>query len=441
MERIPPHNAEAEKSVLGAILLNKEAMYEVGEILSGADFYYEKHKEIFEAVETLQRKNEPADVLTVSDELKKRGSLDMVGGRGYVASLANEVPTTTNAAAYAKIVFEAAELRKVLKIASELTDQGYEKDANAEAVLEYAEAEIFQISQKKGGGTTANLNEVLKRNLEMIDERARNKGGLTGIPSGLTDLDQVTTGFQPADLIILAARPSMGKTAFALNLAQRASAKGHKIMIFSLEMAKEQLGMRLLAMESRIDSQKLKLGEIENSQWEKLYLAIDNLTKGEIVIDDTAGITLGGMKNKCRKQKIESGLDMIVVDYLQLMEGDKSGNTSREQVVSALSRGLKQLAREMKCPIIALSQLSRAAESRTDHRPMLSDLRESGAIEQDADQVLFLYRDEVYNKEESEKPGVCEVIVAKNRNGPIGTVDVAWQAAYTRFANLQHGGI
>ena len=439
MERIPPHNEEAEKSVLGAILIKQDLLYDVAEIITGNDFYYKKHKEIYDAAMELQRRGEPIDSLTVCDELSKRGALDMAGGRGYVVSLGNEVPFTGNVEAYAKIVFSNAELRRIITTATEILGQGYEADAKAESVLEFAEREIFNISQKKGSKNTEELNEVLHRNLVSIDEKARNKGALTGVPSGLIDLDKVTTGFQNSDMVVLAARPSMGKTAFVLNVAQRAAAKGYKIMIFSLEMSNEQLGMRLLAMESRIDSQKLKIGDLDAAEWERLYLAIDELSKGEIVTDDTPGLSLVSVKNKCRKMKAEKGLDMVIIDYLQLLESDgKSEN--RLQEITSFSRGIKQLAREMNCPVIVLSQLSRSPETRPNHRPILSDLRESGAIEQDADQVLFLYRDEVYNPE-TEDVGTCEINVAKNRNGPIGTVKVRWEANHTRFENLLYGDL
>ena len=440
MERIPPHNDEAERSVLGAAMLDKDALYDVLEELKPRDFYSQNHKEIFEAITELSRRNAPVDVLTVSEELKKRNVLEMVGGRGYIATLSGDVPTTSNAREYAKIVSEKSALRSLIATAGEILEQSYEDKLDAEQVLDYAEKAIFEVGQNRQTKDMSPLREILMENLNMIDERSRLKGDLTGVTSGLIDLDARTSGFQASDLIILAARPSMGKTAFSLSVAQQAALKANaKILFFSLEMSKEQLGMRLLSMESRVDSQKLKTGQLEREEWDRITMALDTLGKGDITIDATPGIRLMEIKNKCRRLKAERGLDLIILDYLQLMEHDGRAD-SRQQEITAMSRGLKQLAREMNCPILVLSQLSRAPEQRSEHRPILSDLRESGAIEQDADLVLFLYRDEVYNPETTEKPGICEVIIAKNRNGPIGTVDVVWQANYTRFANKSKGG-
>lgn len=440
MERIPPHNDEAERSVLGAAMLDKDALYDVLEELKPRDFYTQNHKEIFEAITELARRNAPVDVLTVSEELKKRNVLELVGGRGYIATLSGDVPTTSNAREYAKIVSEKSALRSLIATAGEILEQSYEDKLDAEQVLDYAEKAIFEVGQNRQTKDMSPLREILMENLNMIDERSRLKGDLTGVTSGLLDLDSRTSGFQASDLIILAARPSMGKTAFSLSVAQQAALKANaKILFFSLEMSKEQLGMRLLSMESRVDSQKLKTGQLEREEWDRITMALDTLGKGDITIDATPGIRLMEIKNKCRRLKAERGLDLIILDYLQLMEHDGRAD-SRQQEITAMSRGLKQLAREMNCPILVLSQLSRAPEQRSEHRPILSDLRESGAIEQDADLVLFLYRDEVYNPETTEKPGICEVLIAKNRNGPIGTVEVVWQANYTRFANKSKGG-
>jgi replicative DNA helicase len=440
MERIPPHNDEAERSVLGAAMLDKDALYDVLEELKPRDFYSQNHKEIFEAITELARRNAPVDVLTVSEELKKRNVLELVGGRGYIATLSGDVPTTSNAREYAKIVSEKSALRSLITTAGEILEQSYEDKLDAVQVLDYAEKAIFEVGQNRQSKDMSPLREILMENLNQIDERSRLKGDLTGVTSGLLDLDARTSGFQASDLIILAARPSMGKTAFSLSVAQQAALKANaKILFFSLEMSKEQLGMRLLSMESRVDSQKLKTGQLEREEWDRITMALDTLGKGDITIDATPGIRLMEIKNKCRRLKAERGLDLIILDYLQLMEHDGRAD-SRQQEITAMSRGLKQLAREMNCPILVLSQLSRAPEQRSEHRPILSDLRESGAIEQDADLVLFLYRDEVYNPETTEKPGICEVIIAKNRNGPIGTVDVVWQANYTRFANKSKGG-
>lgn len=436
MERIPPHNLDAEKSVIGAAMLSKDAMFDVMEEVTADDFYSKAHKEIFDAITDLQRNNTPVDLMTVVEELQKRNTLEVVGGRVYLATLSSEVPSVYNAREYAKIVAEKATLRNLIYAADSIASKGYDAKEDTLDILEFAEKKIFEIAQNKQHKDMAHISEILMTNLSEISDRTQHKGGVTGVTSGLVDLDKKLSGFQKSDMIVLAARPSMGKTAFALNVALNAALKGKaKVLIFSLEMSKEQLSQRLLSMESRVESQKMSTGDIEPSDWDKIAAALDSIGKGDIVIDDTPGIKMMEIKNKCRRMKAEMGLDMIILDYLQLMEGEKKGD-NRQQEITGLSRGMKLLAREMDCPIIVLSQLSRAPDQRENHRPVLSDLRESGAIEQDADVVLFLYRDEVYH-EDTEKPGVCEVIVAKHRNGPIGTVDVAWQSKFTRFANLQ----
>lgn len=436
MERVPPHNLDAEKSVLGAAMLSKDILFDVLEEVTPGDFYSKGHKEIFTVISELQRENLPVDVLTVAEELKKRNTLEAVGGRGYIAMLSSEVPSISNAREYAKIVAEKSTLRELIETADNIASKGYTAKEDTLEILEYAEKGIFEIAQRKQHKDMAHISEILMTNLSEIAERMEHKGGVTGVTSGLIDVDRKLNGFQKSDMIVLAARPSMGKTAFALNVALNAALKGKsKILVFSLEMSKEQLGQRLLSMESRVESQKMSTGNIDPSDWDKMATALDSLGKGKITIDDTPGIRMMEIKNKCRRMKAETGLDMIILDYLQLMEGEKRSD-NRQQEITALSRGMKLLAREMDCPIIVLSQLSRAPDQRENHRPVLSDLRESGAIEQDADVVLFLYRDEVYH-EDTEKPGICEVIVAKHRNGPIGTVELAWQSKFTRFANLQ----
>ncbi len=436
MERVPPHNLDAEKSVLGAAMLSKDILFDVLEEVTPGDFYSKGHKEIFTVISELQRENLPVDVLTVAEELKKRNTLEAVGGRGYIAMLSSEVPSISNAKEYAKIVAEKSTLRELIETADNIASKGYTAKEDTLEILEYAEKGIFEIAQRKQHKDMAHISEILMTNLSEIAERMEHKGGVTGVTSGLIDVDRKLNGFQKSDMIVLAARPSMGKTAFALNVALNAALKGKsKILVFSLEMSKEQLGQRLLSMESRVESQKMSTGNIDPSDWDKMATALDSLGKGKITIDDTPGIRMMEIKNKCRRMKAETGLDMIILDYLQLMEGEKRSD-NRQQEITALSRGMKLLAREMDCPIIVLSQLSRAPDQRENHRPVLSDLRESGAIEQDADVVLFLYRDEVYH-EDTEKPGICEVIVAKHRNGPIGTVELAWQSKFTRFANLQ----
>ena len=437
--RIPPHSLEAEKSVLGAAMLSEEALGDVAETVRPDDFYDKNHKEIFEAILDLNRKSLPVDVLTVSEELKRRGSLNMVGGRAYVASLSSSTPTTSNAPEYARIVSEKAAIRRLIAAADGIVDKGYDGGMAAIQMIDFAEREIFEISQSRQKGKYTHIQEALLSNLDAIDKASQMEDGLTGITTGFADLDAKTSGLQKSDLIILAARPAMGKTAFALSLARNAAVKGNaSVMIFSMEMAKEQLSQRLLSMESKVELQKLKKGNLDRRDWEDINIAMDVLSGTNIHIDDTAGISIMEMKSKCRRLKAEKGLDLVVIDYLQLMNPEGKAD-SRTQEISVLSRNLKLLARELDCPVLVLSQLSRAPETRTDHRPMLSDLRESGSIEQDADIVIFLYRDEYYNKENTEKPGECEVIVAKHRSGPTGTIDVSWIERYTQFKDKASG--
>lgn len=439
--RVPPHSAEAEKSVLGAAMLSKDALFDVMEVVKPVDFYDENHKEIFQAMIDLNRKNAPVDALTVAEELKKKNSLEMVGGRAYIASLSSMTPTTSNAMEYGRIVAEKASVRRLIETADDIVTKGYDGAMDANQMLDYAESGIFEISQARQKGQYSHIRDVLVENLAIIDRAEQMKGGLTGITTGFSQLDEMTSGMQKSDLIILAARPAMGKTAFALSLARNAAVKGGaSVMIFSLEMAKEQLTQRLLSMESKVDLQTLKTGRLERRDWDDLNVALDTLSSSNIHIDDTAGISIMEMKSKCRRLKAEAGLDLVIIDYLQLMNPEGKAD-SRTQEISVISRNLKLLARELDCPVLVLSQLSRAPEQRTDHRPMLSDLRESGSIEQDADIVIFLYRDEYYNKEDTEKPGECEVILAKHRSGPTGSVDVAWIERYTQFKDKASGNI
>lgn len=433
-ERIPPHSREAEISVLGAAMLNRDALFEVMEIVRAEDFYDSRHSEIFKAIVSLFNRNTPIDIITVSEELKKQQSLEMAGGRVYIASLTSDVPTAANAVEYARIVSENALLRRLINASGEIMEKGYKGDVKASEVLEFAESQIFDIGQGGQKKDFVHLKDVLVRNIEIIDEMSKQEGNLIGLTTGFRDLDEITSGLQKSDMIIIAARPSMGKTAFALNIAQSAAIKANaSVLIFSLEMSKTQLGQRMLATESRIDMQKIKTGNLERRDWNQINLALDVLSDADIHIDDTSR-TIMEMRNKCRRLKSSKGLDLIIVDYLQMInfEGHSEG---RQQEITTLSRYLKQLAKEMDCPVVVLSQLSRAPEARTDHRPMLSDLRESGAIEQDADIVMFLYRDEYYNKEDPENAGKCEVIVSKNRSGPTDTVEVTWLAKYTKFAD------
>lgn len=435
VERIPPHNEEAERSVLGAAMLSKDALYDVIEEVKADDFYNESHREIFKAIMELYRANSPVDMLTVCEELKTAKALDMVGGRAYIATLTSEVPSTINAGEYAKIVTEKAALRQLIDTAEDIKNKSYEGKEDPQQILNFAESGIFSISQKRQKSDYTAIQDVLLKNVEIIDEASKNQGKVVGIPTGFKDLDELTSGLHRSDLIILAARPAMGKTAFALNIAQQTATKaGASVLIFSLEMSKEQLGQRLLAIQARVEMQKLKTGTLERKDWDRLNMALDELHSSKIFIDDTPGVSIMEMRNKCRRLKAEHGLDLVVIDYLQLMQGD--GRTdNRQQEISAISRNLKLLAREMDCPVIVLSQLSRAPEMRQDHRPILSDLRESGSIEQDADIVIFLYRDDYYNPDNSEKHGICEVNLAKHRSGPTDKVELTWVERYTKFSD------
>jgi replicative DNA helicase len=440
IERIPPHNNEAEMSVLGAAMLSKNALLDIMEAVRSRDFYSEIHKEIFEVITLLYRGSRPVDTVTVAEELKKRNSLDMVGGRAYVFSLASGVPSTANAGEYGKIVAEKASLRNLIEASTEIIDLGYKEKIQASEAIDRAEQKIFDIAKSRQNKDVASIREVLDQNLNSIDENCKMKGQVMGIPSGFADYDRTFGGFQKSELIIVAARPSMGKTSLALNIAQQAALKSKaKVLIFSLEMSKEQLGLRLLSMESRIESNRLKVGDLEGPEWEQLSRAVDTITKGEMFIDDTPGILFSEIKNKCRRLKAEKGLDLILIDYLQLMSFEGRAE-NRQQEITSLSRYMKQLAREIDCPVIVLSQLSRAPELRKPHIPILSDLRESGSIEQDADIVIFLYRDDYYNVDDSEKPGVCDLIIAKNRSGPTGKVELTWLSNYTKFVDKSNLG-
>ncbi len=435
-ERIPPHNEEAEKSVLGAVMLNKDVLFDVLEVVEEDDFYNPAHKEIYKAIWELYKDNKAVDVLTVSEELKRRGVLQMAGGRAYVAQLTLDVPSTVNAVEYARIVNEKATLRRMITAAEDITEQGYKASMDATEILDYAERSVFSIAQRNQKSDYTDIQSVLITNIQAIDDAAKNQGKVLGTPTGFKTLDDVLNGLQKSNLVIIAARPSMGKTAFALNIAQQSAvSEGSSVVIFSLEMSKEQLGQRLLSSQSRVEMTKLQKGNLDKKDWERVNLALDEMAGANIYIDDTPGISLIEIRNKCRRLKAEKGLDLILIDYLQLMSSpEKSDN--RQGEISAISRNLKLLAREMDCPVVALSQLSRAPEQRPDHHPNLADLRESGAIEQDADVVMFLYRDDYYNKENSEKPGVCEINIAKNRSGPTKTVELTWVSRYTKFSDM-----
>jgi len=434
--RVPPHNIEAEQSVLGSMLLDKDAIPTVTEILKSEDFYRDDHKEIFAAIMELFDKAEPIDLITVSDQLRLRGTLEAVGGLEYLTTIANSIPTTANVKYYAKIVEEKSIIRKLIKASSEIINMGYEGTEEATYILDKAEKYIFDISQKRNLQGISHIKSVLIDTFNRLEELYNNKGHITGIPTGFTDLDMKTAGLQNSDLILVAARPAMGKSAFALNIAQYAAVHSQiPVAIFNLEMSKEQLVNRLLCSEVMIDSQKMRTGKLDDEDWQKMARAIGPLSEAPIYIDDTPGCTVTEIRAKCRRLKLEKGLGLVVIDYLQLMQG-RGKSESRQQEISEISRSLKLLAKELNVPIIALSQLSRAPEARTDHRPILSDLRESGAIEQDADIVMFLYRDDYYNPD-SDKKNIAEVIIAKHRSGSTGTVELRWMGEYTKFANLE----
>ncbi|TJX13595.1 replicative DNA helicase [Tissierella creatinini] len=435
--RIPPHSLEAEQSVLGAMMVSKEAINTAVEIIRPSDFYKEVNKEIFEAILSLFNRNEPVDLITLSEELKRRGTLDNVGGITYIANLSTSVATTANTKYYCKIVEDKSILRRLIASSDEIITKAYEDNEEINAIIEKAEKNIFDITQGSHKEGFTPINEVLLSSFAQIEERAANKGTLTGLTTGFIDLDNKLSGLQKSDLVLLAARPSMGKTALGINFATNAAIKaGAKVAVFSLEMSKEQLVQRMISATAHVDLQKIISGNLIDNEWMQVVNSMGPLSQISLFIDDTAGISLMEMKAKCRRLKIEKGLDLVLIDYLQLMQLD--GHTeSRQQEISAISRGLKGLAKEMECPVVALSQLSRAPELRADHRPILSDLRESGAIEQDADVVMFLYRDEYYNQE-SEKKNIGEVIIAKHRNGPTGNVELFWKGEYTKFLNKEN---
>jgi replicative DNA helicase len=434
--KTPPHDIRAEQSVLGAMILDKEAILDIIEIIKNEDFYRQSHQVIFNAVMELYEKNEPVDMITLGDALTSQDALETIGGIEYLNDLTTQGIITTNAKYYAKIIEEKSMLRRLIHASSEILDMGYSTE-KAEAVLELAEKSIFDISQKKNRDGFSSIKEILIETYEEIEKAYASEGSITGISTGFRDLDSKTSGLQRSDLILIAARPSMGKTAFSVNLCQNVATqnKDASVAVFSLEMAKAQLVQRMLATQAGVGLGKIRNGDLDAEDWAKLASASAPLSQSKIYIDDTPGITVMEIRAKCRRLKMEHGLDLIMIDYLQLMSGGGK-QENRQQEISNISRGLKGLAREMDCPVIALSQLSRAPELRADHRPILSDLRESGAIEQDADIVMFLYRDEYYFND-SEKKGIGEIIIAKQRNGETGTVELAWLGDLVKFVNLE----
>ena len=438
--KLPPQNIEAEQSILGGILIENEAINKVIEILTPEDFYRDAHRRIFEALIILSERDEPSDLITLTNELQKKKELDLIGGASYLASLIDSVPTAANIEYYAKIVKEKAVLRKLINASTEIITRSYEYLGDVDSLLDEAEQEIFQISGSKVKPSFYPIRDVVKGSFKTLERLYEKKELITGVPSGFKELDRLTAGFQASDLIIVAGRPSMGKTAFCLNIAQYAAVeKKIPVAIFSLEMSKEQLGIRMLCSEAHVEGTRLRTGFLNESDWPKLTIAAGNLSEAPIYIDDIAALSALELRAKTRRLRAEHDLGMVVIDYLQLMKG-RARVESRQQEISEISRSLKALAKELTIPVIAVSQLSRKTEERTGNRPQLSDLRESGAIEQDADVILFIYRDEVYNRsEDNPNRGIAEVIIGKQRNGPIGKIDLAFLDKFTTFKDLYKG--
>ena len=438
IKRMMPNSLEAEQSVVGSMIMDKEAIVTAMETLIEEDFYHKQYGILFQGMIELYSAGQPVDLVTLQNKLKEKDVPQEVASMDFVRDLLTAVPTSANIKYYANIVKEAAMKRKLIRVMEEIENECYAGKESLDSVMDKTEHDVFQILSSRTGGDYVPIRTVVMNALEKIEAASQQQGSVTGIPTGFIDLDYRTAGLQPSDLILVAARPSMGKTAFVLNIAQHVAF--HKDMctaIFSLEMSKEQLVNRMFSLESGVDAQALRTGNMSDADWEKLIAGAGVIGNSKLIIDDTPGISISELRSKCRKYKLESDLKLIIIDYLQLMSGSGRSSDSRQQEISDISRSLKALARELSVPVIALSQLSRAVEQRPDHRPMLSDLRESGAIEQDADVVMFIYRDDYYNKD-TELKGVSEIIIAKQRNGPIGTVNLAWLPQYTKSANLEH---
>ncbi|MDE7268485.1 MAG: replicative DNA helicase [Lachnospiraceae bacterium] len=436
LKRILPHSIEAEQSVIGSMLIDKEAITIASEQISGDDFYGKQYGVLFDAMVELNDAGKPVDLVTLQQRLKEKSAPPEIYSLEYIRDVMAAVPTSVNVKYYAQIVAEKSVLRKLIRVNEEIANICYAQNDTLESILEQSEKNIFDIVQRRNNGDFVPIRQIVMNTMNMIEEASKNRGAVTGIATGFLDLDYKTAGMQPSDLILVAARPSMGKTAFVLNIAQHVAFHEEKtVAIFSLEMSKEQLVNRLLSLESKVNSQAIRTGNMKDDEWERLIESADVIGSSKLLIDDTPGISFGELRSKCRKFKIENNLEMVIIDYLQLMTGSGKGNESRQQEISEISRSLKALARELHVPVIALSQLSRAVEQRPDHRPMLSDLRESGAIEQDADVVMFIYREDYYNRD-TELKNTAEIIIAKQRNGAIGTINLAWLPDYTQFANL-----
>ena len=437
IKRIMPSSLEAEQSVIGSMIMDKDAIISASEILIKEDFYYQQYGTMFETITEQFQAGQPVDLVTLQDRLKEKNVPKEIQSVEFIRDLITSVPTSANIKYYANIVKENAMKRKLIRVTEEIENECYAGKESIDSIFDKTEHDVFALLSTRQTGDYVPIRQVVMNALEKIEKASQQEGTVTGIPTGFVDLDYRTAGLQPSDLILVAARPSMGKTAFVLNIAQyTAFHQNLAVAIFSLEMSKEQLVNRMFSLESRVDAQALRTGNLSDADWEKLVEGAGVIGDSRLIIDDTPGISISEMRSKCRKYKLDIGLDLIIIDYLQLMSGSGRGNESRQQEISDISRSLKALARELSVPVIALSQLSRAVEQRPDHRPMLSDLRESGAIEQDADVVMFIYRDDYYNKDTDLK-GISEIIIAKQRNGPIGTVNLAWLPEYTKFANLE----
>jgi replicative DNA helicase len=437
-KRTVPNSLEAEQSVVGAMIIDKAAIDTASELIIGQDFYDHQLGLLFDTMVELNKEGTAVDIVTLQNRLKDKNASPQVSSIEYLSQLVTAVPTSANVKYYANIVAEKATLRKLIHVSQETIDSCYSDTDNLEGILNETEKKVFQVTQNRNSGEFTPISEVVMNALTRIEKASKMKGSVSGLATGFTDLDYQTAGMQPSDLVLIAARPAMGKTAFVLNIAEyMAFHQNQTVAIFSLEMSKEQLVNRLLSMESHVDAQHMRTGNMSDMEWEKLIESADVVGSSNLIIDDTPGITIQELRSKCRKYKLEHDLKIIMIDYLQLMSGSGGRSSeSRQQEISEISRSLKALARELDVPVIALSQLSRAVEQRPDHRPMLSDLRESGAIEQDADMVMFIYRDDYYNKD-TEKKGIADIIIAKQRHGPIGTVSLLWLPEFTKFANLE----
>lgn len=436
LKRVMPHSTEAEQSVIGAMLMNRDAVTTASEMLTADDFYQKQYGILFGAMVEMYEENQPIDLITLQNRLREKDVPPEISSMEFVQGLLNLAYTSANVGGYAQIVAEKAQMRRLIRTCEEIAATCYAGKESSEVIMEDTEKKIFQVLQRKSGDDFTPIKEVVLNALDKIEAASRTKGSVTGLATGFIDLDYKTSGFQPSDLLLIAARPSMGKTAFALNIAEYMAFHNNlTVAVFSLEMSKEQLVNRLFAMESRVESQTLRTGNLNDSEWANLIEAAGTIGRSNLIIDDTPGVSVTELRSKCRKYKLEHNLDIVMIDYLQLMTANRRAD-SRQQEISDISRSLKEIARELQVPVVALSQLSRAVEQRPDHRPMLSDLRESGAIEQDADVVMFIYRDDYYNHD-TQKKDVAEIIIAKQRNGPIGTVELAWLPRFTKFANMK----